>query len=353
MRRALKLSLKFLTQRKQRQIAALLEAYRAAVNFYIQSLWKDRGRLDKATLARLKRTQLSERYKSQALKQAIESVVATKKSAQALGVPASCPIFTGSAVLDAKFVTVEQGQRCFDLAIKLSTLNKGQRITLLTQKTAPFLRWISFPNASVIQGCALSEEGIIVWVEIPDAELKASGEVLGIDIGVNKIISDSNGEHYGREFKAIRDKIKRRKPGSQRRRCAHEERRHTLDAAVNSLPFDRIAVLGVEALHDMKRGKKKGRSKRFRKAMAPWTYRHALNRIEQRAQENRVLLVRVDPTNTSRTCPDCGAVHKDNRKGETFLCLACGRAGDADTVGAENVLARTLATLGSVASPRL
>jgi putative transposase len=82
--------------------------------------------------------------------------------------------------------------------------------------------------------------------------------------------------------------------------------------------------------------------------------------LSYKAQENRVRLVRVDPANTSRTCPDCrayrqagGAAHKENRKGEKFQCIACGRAGDADTVGALNILARTLATLGSVESPRL
>jgi IS605 OrfB family transposase len=353
MRRAVKLSLDFMTQNKRRQINALLEAYRAAVNFYIRSLWNDRGKLDKATLARLTGTRLSERYKSQALKQAIEIVIATKKSAKEWRVKAGCPVFKGSAVLDAKFVTIEEGKESFDLVIRLSTLNKGQRIMILTKKTAPFLKWIAVPLAKLIQGCALDEDGIIVWVEIPDGELKVSGEVLGIDIGINKLISDSNGEHYGREFKAIRDKIKRRKPRSKGKRRGREERRHYLDASVNSLPFDRIAAIGVEELHDMKRGKQKGRGKKFRKAMAPWTYQHVLNRIEMKAQENRVLLVRVDPANTSRTCPACGAVSKENRKGEKFLCVTCDHAGDADTFGAQNVLARTLATLGSVASPRL
>jgi hypothetical protein len=76
MRRAVKLSLAFVTQAKRKQINALLEAYRAAVNFYIRSLWNERGKLDKATLSRLKSTRLSQRYKSQALKQALEIVIA-------------------------------------------------------------------------------------------------------------------------------------------------------------------------------------------------------------------------------------------------------------------------------------
>ncbi len=354
MKRAVKVTLQFATKSKRGRIAALLEAYRAAVNFYIRSLWEKPGKLDKATLARLKQTRLSERYKSQALKQAIEIVVATKKSAKELGVPASCPIFTGAAVLDAKFVTIEEGNGSFDLVIKLSVLKKGERLTIPTRKTAVLNKWLGcHEEAKLIQGCALSEDGLILWVEIPNEQPQTTGDVLAVDIGVNKLISDSAGNHYGTEFKQIRDKIRRRKPGSKGRARAFRERENLINRAINQLPWRAINTIGVEALHDMKRGKKKGRGKTFRKAIAPWTYRRVLNRIEDKAQENRVLLVRVDPANTSRTCPDCGAAHKENRNGEKFLCIICGRAGDADTVGAQTVLARTLATLGSVESPRL
>jgi putative transposase len=353
MRRAAKVTLQFATESKRRKIAALLEAYRAAVNFYIRNLWEKPGKTDKATLARLKQTRLSERYKSQALKQAIEIVVATKKSAKALGIAATCPIFTGAAVLDAKFVTIEAGRGSFDLVIRLSVLKKRERLTIPAKRTAVLNKWLGKSSARLIQGCALSENSLILWIEIPDAEPITDGEVLGVDVGVNKLLADSNGNFYGEGFKKVRDKIKRRKPGSKGRRRAFRERENLINRSVNQLPWKAIGAIGVEALHDMKRGKKKGRGKRFRKAMAPWTYRWVLNRIEDKAQENRVRLVKVDPANTSRTCPDCGAAHKENRKGEKFRCLACDRAGHADTIGATNVLARTLATLGSVESPRL
>ncbi len=114
-----------------------------------------------------------------------------------------------------------------------------------------------------------------------------------------------------------------------------------------------IRVLGVERLLYLKHGKQSNGGKSFRKAIAPWTYRQVLNRIESKSQENRVLLVWLEPANTSRTYPDDGTVQKEKRRGEKFQCLACGRTGDADTVGAQNLLARTLATLGSVESPRL
>lgn len=353
MRRACKVTLKFATETKRRKLAALLEAYRAAVNFYIRSLWETPGNLDKVTLGRLTNTRLSERFKSQALKQALEIVKGTAKSAKTLGVPASCPVFTGSAVLDAKFVSVEAGQGSFDLVIRLSCLKKGERLVIPTKRTAVLNHWQGMDGARLIQGCALSETGIVLWIELPDIEPKLEGDRLGVDIGVNKLLSDSNGDHYGTEFKAIRDKIKRRKPGSRRRGQAHTERKVFINRVVKALPWPTLAVIGVESLKNLKRGKSKKRSKQFRKAIAPWTYRHVLTRISELAQVNRVQLVSVDPANTSRTCPQCDTVHKDNRKGEKFLCRHCGHTADADTVGAQNILARTLATFGSVESPEL
>ena len=197
----------------------------------------------------------------------------------------------------------------------------------------------------------MSESGLTLWVNIPDRGPIEGGEALGVDIGVNKLLSDSNGNHYGTDFKPIRDKIKRRKPKSKNRKKAFKERDNFVNRTVNQLPWKTLSIVGVEALHNLKKGKKKNRSKAFRKAMAPWTYRQVLTRISQKAQENRVLLVSVDPANTSRSCPNCGMVSKENRNGEKFQCIICGYTDDADHVGALNILARTLATQGSVESP--
>ena len=49
----------------------------------------------------------------------------------------------------------------------------------------------------------------------------------------------------------------------------------------------------------------------------------------------------VPPRNTSRTCPCCGHVSKDNRQTQAkFLCVDCGYENNADLVGAINVLER-------------
>lgn len=50
-------------------------------------------------------------------------------------------------------------------------------------------------------------------------------------------------------------------------------------------------------------------------------------------------LITVDPRNTSRTCPICGHISKDNRKTQAqFECVDCGFAANADEVGAINIL---------------
>ena len=52
-------------------------------------------------------------------------------------------------------------------------------------------------------------------------------------------------------------------------------------------------------------------------------------------------LLAIDPKYTSRTCPACGHVSADNRKTQSvFACVACSHTGNADHVGAINILAR-------------
>lgn len=61
--------------------------------------------------------------------------------------------------------------------------------------------------------------------------------------------------------------------------------------------------------------------------------------LEYKLAWNGGWLVAVPPKNTSRTCPSCGHVSKDNRKTQDkFHCVDCGFEGNADVVGAINVL---------------
>jgi len=63
--------------------------------------------------------------------------------------------------------------------------------------------------------------------------------------------------------------------------------------------------------------------------------------LNYKTEWNGGTLLAVPPHNTSRTCPRCKHVSKDNRKTqEQFLCVDCGYENNADVVGAINVLER-------------
>jgi len=61
--------------------------------------------------------------------------------------------------------------------------------------------------------------------------------------------------------------------------------------------------------------------------------------LQYKIDWNGGILVAVPPQNTSRTCPECGHVSKDNRQTQAdFVCVECGYENNADVVGAINVL---------------
>lgn len=352
MHRSVKLTLKFATEAKRRRLNKLLEAYTHAVNFFIASLWATPGKLDKKTLARYMNKALSARYCSQALKQALSIVVSTRLAAKATSKPCSLPVFNGGAVLDAKFVKIEAGKGSFDLVLRLSSLAKGSLITIPTRKTKVFNKWASFAGSRLIQGCTLTRNSITVSFEIPDQEPKP-GPTMAVDLGVAKLITCSDGTKLGTEFRRIRNKVIRRKPVSKGKRRALIERNNFINRVVKQLPFATLGAIGVEELTGLKTGKRPNRSREFRRKLSPWAYRRVLNRIKELAAQNRVRVLAVSPANTSRTCPACGTVSKDNRSGECFRCVSCNHASDADVVGALNVLARTEDTLRSLKSRKL
>lgn len=120
--RAIKVSFKALTTYKKKRIHGMIRAYRQTVNAYIRHFYSHclnlKGspfKLDSATLALLPKGYmgLTERYKSQALKQALQilkSVDSSKKEQKAQHLTgqrqASCPVFKGYPALSSKTVAI-------------------------------------------------------------------------------------------------------------------------------------------------------------------------------------------------------------------------------------------------------
>jgi hypothetical protein len=340
MQRSVKVSLAFATSAKRRRMTALLREVRGCTQRYINRLWGQPGRLDAATLNSVAGGGLSYRHRSNCLKVALETVSATRKAARATGIEPSCPRVNGAIRLSSLVAKVESGKGVFDYVLKLSGLVSGSPLVIPFRGHKRLSHWLGKSGAKLLQGCTLGDGWAALWIEVPDQQPKA-GITLGVDIGINKLLVDSDGNKYGTEVKAVCARVRRCKPKSKGRIRASRARKDYINLAVKRLPWAALGVLGVERLKNLKLGKRPGRGKSFRKAIAPWTYRQAVERIEMLAQENRVLVVSVDPRNTSRTCPICGTVAKESRRGENFLCVNCGHSADADFVGAQNVLART------------
>lgn len=339
MQRAIKISLGLATAAKQRRLAALRREVLACTQRYIDLLWTEPGRLDTETLNRVPGGSLSYRHRSNCLKTALETISATRKAARATGVPASKPKIRGAIRLSSLVAKIESGKGAFDYVLKVSGLVSGEPIVIPFKGHTRLNHWLAKPGAKLLQGCTLGDGWAALWIEAPD-QLPKAGPALGVDIGINKLLVDSNGNRYGTEVKAVCARVRRCKPNGKGRLRASRARKDYINREVKRLPWNALGSLGIERLKNLKLGKKPGRGKTFRKAVAPWTYRQAIARIEMLAQENRVRLVAVDPRNTSRTCPICKTVAKENRMGEHFRCVSCGFAADADHVGAVNVLVR-------------
>lgn len=344
--RAIKFSLSSLTATKLAAVHAVLREYRAAINFYCKSVWTDRGKLDALTLNRYTGGSLGYRQRSDCLAMALETVIATKKASKATGNPCTLPHVAGGVRVSELCAKVEtfKGEE-FDYAVKLSGLVKGSPITIPIRSHRVLSKWLAMDGAKLKNGVVLGDDYVMLYVEILDMPEKTFGIDLGLDTGYRKLAATSDGlssAFYGTDFKAVCNAVKRKKPGSKGKARSQAARAQYINFELKKIPWDSTKRIAVEDLTGLKlrTQTKEKSSKQSRKTMAPWTYRQVLNRVEQLAQEHRVRLVYVDPRNTSRRCPACGLVAKENRVKEDFCCVACNHSGDADYIGATNILAR-------------
>ena len=81
----------------------------------------------------------------------------------------------------------------------------------------------------------------------------------------------------------------------------------------------------------------------FPKFLRHWTYYDLQSKIEAKAKEQGIIVVRVNPRFTSQRCSKCGYVDAGNRKNqEHFLCLKCGFKCNADFNASQNLSIRDI-----------
>lgn len=164
--------------------------------------------------------------------------------------------------------------------------------------------------------------------EKEEPKLKEFGNIIGIDQGVKKLLSCSNGLFLGSDFESkIINKIDKKKHNSNKYKKALIERTEYINKIIKQLDFFNIKEIVIEDLKYLKYKQNLGRKNNRRFNL--WCYPQIISRLESLCQENGVLLTKVNSAYTSQLCSNCGTIDKSNRKGEIYQC-SCGLIIDAD-----------------------
>lgn len=159
---------------------------------------------------------------------------------------------------------------------------------------------------------------------------------LGVDVGLKHLVARSDG-YLGKSLTPV-IKLEKKKQ-ADRQRNHHPKKpfktkiKQLLDREVN-LALRRshkdqlnLAVEHPKTLANLKSGKLQG-----------WARSYFANRLSQRAKEEGVYTVWINPAYTSITCSSCGLIDKRSRANQSeFECTGCGNMVNADLNAALNI----------------
>lgn len=190
---------------------------------------------------------------------------------------------------------------------------------------------------------------------------------VGVDLGIVNLAADSEGATYsGAPVQAVRErrytqrqrlqKANTRRSRWRLRQLARKEGRfqkdvnHRISKQLVAKARTTRKALAVEELTKIRERAPVRREQR--RVHHSWAFRQLRGFVEYKARQAGVLVVAVDPRNTSRTCSRCGYCDKANRRSQAhFACLSCGYAAAADTNAAVNIAQRAARQTAYCAAP--
>jgi putative transposase len=209
---------------------------------------------------------------------------------------------------------------------------------------------------------------VVIVVQTPEM-LACNGGVLGVDLGIIELATDSLGNAYSgeaiksarRRYRRLRSQLQSKGTRSAKRhlkRIRRKVSRFTRDtnhviakALIHTASSARKAV-ALEELTGIRDRASLGFSREVRWLLGGWSFFQLRQFLTYKAQAAGVPVVLVDPRDTSRTCAACGYCDKANRKSQAlFHCLVCGFACNADYNAARNIEARAALSDGLLCQP--
>jgi putative transposase len=241
----------------------------------------------------------------------------------------------------------------------------------------PKLGWIRYRNSRDIPGTvknitvsqSCGKWFISIQTEREVAQPIPQGNAVGVDMGIARFATLSDGTYYTplNSFRRHEDRLRKAQQAMSRKqkfssnwrrakaRIQHiharigNARRDYLHKTTTAISQNH-AMVCIEDLRvrNMSRSAagttgNPGRNVRAKsglnKVILDQGWFEFRRQLDYKLAWNGGWLIAVPPRNTSRTCPCCGHVSKDNRQTQArFGCVECGLIENADVVGAINIL---------------
>jgi len=242
----------------------------------------------------------------------------------------------------------------------------------------PKLGWLRYRNSRNIQGvlrnATVSLRAGRWFVSIQterevDKPLPEATSAIGIDVGIARFATFSDGSYLAplNSFKRHETALRKAQQSLSRKQKFSSNWRKTkrkvqrLHARIGNARHDYLhkattaisqnhAMVCIEDLQVRNMSKSAagtseapGRNVKAKsglnKAILDQGWFEFRRQLQYKLDWNGGMLIAVPPQNTSRTCPACGHISKDNRQTQAeFVCVECGYENNADVVGAINIL---------------
>lgn len=203
---------------------------------------------------------------------------------------------------------------------------------------------------------------LMVTVTTPIAAhvaLESPSGFIGVDMGVNNLATTDDGENFsGGDIEKARLKYQRIRKTCQRsgtrsakrklKKVGNKESRfrrdtnHCIGKAIVAKAKGTASAIAIEDLDGI--GGRTTVRRQQRSRMRGWAFRQLRIFITYKASLAGILVVPVDPRNTSRMCSECGHTERANRRSrDDFECRHCGFKLPADWNAARNIRDRAAA----------
>src|SRR6266487_2580016 len=206
-----------------------------------------------------------------------------------------------------------------------------------------------------------------VVVSLPDPDIPATSDVIGVDLGLNRpaVTSERHflGNRHWKEVDRRRFRLKRKlqskgtksakrhlKKVSGKGLRFHQDCDHVLSKRIvqHATPGSTIVLENLTHIRSTSKiGGRTGKKRETKRRLHSWSFAQFHNFLSYKAQERGMHVVKVDPRHTSQTCSFCHFQHRSNRRSQSlFKCRECGYTLNADLNASYNIREKHLARVG-------